>query len=206
MAPQKRKKANVQEILKNPVNSKQPLLRLKKEGIWGWLSYLGYIFSVVFVPLWIINSFCTYAGILNFPLYSFHIINIVCISFGLILTGITIWKSPYNLSKKAKIILFENIVIFSLLLEFLAYDLEWEMLPFNILLGLTILWLFLLFWYMHYFYKKSKDGYHRVWLKVILFTIIPILPLLWWRWEYDNPYVISNVMYVGDDYPYYEGY
>lgn len=178
MAPQKRKKANVQEILKNPVNSKQPLLRLKKEGILGWLSYLGYVFSVIF---WFVSFVCEYAGIVSFPLYSFTLVNIICVSFGLILTAITIWKSPYNLSRKTKVTLFKIAIILTLLLEILACSFEWEMLPFNILLGLTILWLFLLFWYIHYFYCKSKDGYRKVWVKVIISSLFPFLLLLYFR-------------------------
>ncbi|MBR5130671.1 MAG: hypothetical protein IKV03_05555 [Alphaproteobacteria bacterium] len=32
--------------------------------------------------------------------------------------------------------------------------------------------------YLYLFYKKSKDGYKRIWLKVFLFTILPLLSLL----------------------------
>lgn len=35
----------------------------------------------------------------------------------------------------------------------------------------------LLFGYLYYFYKKSKDGYRYVWLKALLFPLLFFIPI-----------------------------
>ena len=50
MTPQKRKKANVQKILDNPVQSDaQQAIAPKKEGFWGWMSYVGWTLCLWFM-------------------------------------------------------------------------------------------------------------------------------------------------------------
>ena len=204
MAPQKRKKANVQEILNNPVNSNQKPLFKQKEGIWGWLSYIGWALTIIFPLIVFLYNLFRYSYYLNldFPLFDFGIINLIIISLGIIITIVNIWKSKYPLSNKCRKIILSIFVVLTVILELIAPD---NLLELNMIWFISWLWCFLLFWYLHYFYKKSKDAYRKVWVKVILFTVIPMLPLSYFVEDY-NPGVISNVMYVGDDYPYYEGY
>ena len=94
MTPPKRQKANVKKILDNPVQSKaQELLRPKKEGFWGWLSYLG--LGLLITP------FISYFGLFFpngiFPIYAinevdyFEVTSILSI-IGLILTVIIMIK------------------------------------------------------------------------------------------------------------------
>ena len=184
MIPPKRHEANIQEILNNPTNSKQPLLKSKKEGVWGWLSYTGYMFFIMFPLVWFLSGvpiwFPDDEYRLHFLLYDFPTINTICVFVGLILTGIIIFKSPYNLSKKIKKTLGIIFLILTFLLAVFTYDTNAGLLH-NI--GTMILyssawicislWFFFLIWYLHYFNKKSKDGYHKVWLKVIIFSLFP---------------------------------
>ena len=50
MTPQKRVKADVQKILDNPVQSDaQQAIAPKKEGFWGWMSYVGWTLCLWFM-------------------------------------------------------------------------------------------------------------------------------------------------------------
>ena len=50
MTPKKRVKADVQKILDNPVQSDvQQVISPKKEGFWGWMSYVGWALCLWFM-------------------------------------------------------------------------------------------------------------------------------------------------------------
>ncbi len=210
MIPPKRHEANIQEILNNPTNSKQPLLKSKKEGVWGWLSYTGYMFFIMFSLVWFLSGvpiwFSEDEYRLHFLLYDFPTINTICVSFGLILTEITIFKSPYHLSKKMKKTLGVIFLILTCLLAILVYDTNAgrlhnveTMVLFGIIWVCISIWLFLLIWYLYYFNKKSKDGYHKVWLKVIIFSLFPLLLLLLFKFDTIESAIVDMSGVVWDD-------
>lgn len=171
MTPQKRKKANVQEILKNPVQSNQKPLFKQKEGIWGWLSYIGWALTIVFPLIVFLYNLMSYYSSFDFLFLESWTVNLMVMLLGILITTVNIWKSKYPLSNKCR-----NVVslTFGLMIFF-----EFIFSPsnYNLMYFFLWLWSFLFFWYLHYFYRKSKDAYRKVWLKVILFTIIPMLSL-----------------------------
>ena len=67
------------------------------------------------------------------------------------------------------------------------------------LLGLYVVyWIYAIGSYLYIFYKKSKDGYNKVWLKVFLFTLLPFLFLFSVRFKLNSPYepgVMGDVLY-----------
>ncbi|MBE6446149.1 MAG: hypothetical protein E7021_01930 [Alphaproteobacteria bacterium] len=203
MAPPERKTANVQEILKNPVQSNQKPLFKQKEGIWGWLSYIGWALTIVFPLIVFLCNLFYFSSSLNlaFPLLDSGIINLIIIFVGVIITAVNIWKSKYPLSNKCRKIILSMFFIFTFLLELIASG---NLLELNIICFTAWLWSFLFFWYLHYFYRKSKDGYRKVWVKVILFTVIPILPLSYFVEDYYEPLTMGDYLTVDPNDPFYQ--
>jgi len=203
MAPPERKTANVQEILKNPVQSNQKPLLKQKEGIWGWLSYIGWALTIVFPLIVFLCNLFYFSSSLNlaFPLLDSGIINLIIIFVGVIITAVNIWKSKYPLSNKCRKIILSMFFIFTFLLELIASG---NLLELNIICFTAWLWSFLFFWYLHYFYRKSKDGYRKVWVKVILFTVIPILPLSYFVEDYYEPLTMGDYLTVDPNDPFYQ--
>lgn len=112
------------------------------------------------------------------------------IPLSLIITSICAWKSNYPISERMK-----KFLLFAFLLSIILsvittyWNINFDLGSYNIIENNVIvffnycctqfcyLYLLGLFWYIHYFYKKSQDGYRKVWLKVILFTLIPLLSI-----------------------------
>lgn len=174
MTPPKRQKANVKKILDNPMQSKaQEILRPKKEGFFGWLSYLGW--SLMFFPMGhtiielILHKPYHYVAMpdwLPSPITIFFI--------GLIPTLITMIRHKHLHSKWILFVLFALTVIGnSIILMTIDPPLFGA-----IMITVIIFWTYSLCWYLYYFYKKSKEGYRYVWLKVLLFTFLPVLSFI----------------------------
>lgn len=169
MIPAEQNPANVQEILNNPVQSSEQVIpHIKKEGWMGWLSYIGYATLIGSIGFWVYYIF------LLFSLIS-------CL-----LTVLVIAKSPYLIKPKTRTILVGvfGFIFFILmvLLSLVFDDIRLSALGSCIL----SLYIFLICWYMHYFYCKSKDGYRHVWLKVFFFTLVPIMLLVYYSVELYN--------------------
>ncbi len=219
--PRKKRKANVQKILDNPVKSNQKPLRVQKEGWLGWLSYIGFGLSFTLCILIILKLFIIILGGISCSISNYcdfhtkHALNIVsdifsgvsdggliqlflvCCFFTVPLTlaiaGICAWKSNYPVSERMKKFLLFAFLFSVILSVFGMYiDPEFEKEDFfrrNIIdryidvffnylyTQFCYLYILGLFWYIYYFYKKSQDGYQDVWLKVILFTLIPLLSI-----------------------------
>lgn len=167
--------------------NKQKNIIPQKEGILSYLSYLGCSLTVIFsfVLIYYFGK-SPYNFIKTSYLLSFFI--------GLILTIITMVKSKYPISAKIKKILLIVFVLSTLIFELISFwILTYEDSCNNSLCYLAhispeggfifkniawfIGWIFLFSfgWYNHYFYKKAKDGYQWVLLKIILFTLISLL-------------------------------
>lgn len=179
MTPQKRQKANVKKILDNPVQSKaQELLRPKKEGFFGWLSYLGWSLMVFPMGNAIIEYFLKVIRLyIDTPDWFPEPLTIIFI--GSILTLITMIRYKYLPSK---FVLFSWFILAEIVttVGFMT-TLERNVLFENVLLAETtylFFWTYSLCWYLYYFYKKSKEGYRYVWLKVLLFTFLPFLSFI----------------------------
>ena len=183
MTPQKRQKANVKKILDNPVQSKaQEILRPKKEGFFGWLSYLGWSLMFFLIGTWIILLFLhTSNYYVVMPDWFPSPLTIIFI--GSILTLITMIKNKHLHAKGVLFALFALTVIGSsimlMLIKMKIPDLS-EVAILDITTGFayTIFCFYSLCWYPYYFYKKSKEGYRYVWLKVLLFTFLPFLSFI----------------------------
>ncbi|MDY6407542.1 MAG: hypothetical protein SPL08_02400 [Pseudomonadota bacterium] len=184
MTPPKRKQANIKQILKNPIQSKQPPLKFKKEGFWGWLSYIGFSLLVI-VPLakLVANLISFYTAVdgsafIKFPFYERGIFIPSIILIGFILTLVIMKKSPYHFSKL--ITNFFVAILFALFI-FEVYFFNDQTVDILILfVSFSTTWLAFTVWYIHFFIKKSKDGYRWVWLKVLLFSLIPVIPLFFY--------------------------
>ena len=102
MAPQKRKQANVKSILKNPVQSEQSPLKFKKEGILGWLSYLGFSLTIVMTFASTLSQVIKYVSreemVINFPFYDNW--SVMAFLLGFLLTLGVAKESPYQFPKK----------------------------------------------------------------------------------------------------------
>ncbi|MBR6412160.1 MAG: hypothetical protein IKS41_03240 [Alphaproteobacteria bacterium] len=191
MTPPKRKQANVKDILKNPVSSQQPPLRFRREGLLGWLSYLGFSLLVV-APLGkFIADMISYISrrsmrTIEFPFYE-QLGPSVTILFliGFILTLIIIKKSRYAFPNIIPRIYGGILCISFVLLGYYYADMEMIALPSAVILVST--WMLFGIFYFHYFYRKSKDGYYLVWIKVLLFSFIPFLPLFFYTKEVADP-------------------
>ena len=174
MTPQKRQKANVKKILDNPVQSKaQEVLRPKKEGFFGLLSYLGW--SLMVFPIWelIIRLF------LHIPYHYVAMPDwlpspITIFFIGLNPTLITMIRHKHLHSKWILFVLFALTVIGNFIMLMIINTPLFE----AIIITVIIFWIYSLCWYLYYFYKKSKEGYRYVWLKVLLFTFLPVLSFI----------------------------
>lgn len=198
MKPKQKEQINVQTILDNPVASTQKALHIPKEGILGWLSYAGWTLTIIFpLVLMIYQSPTMYSYIEKFKTsydfyFPFHnyIVHGVLIGIGILFTLITMWKSKFPISPKTKIFLFFVSILY---IES----------PLHPLLFFDVVWFFLFCWYIQYFYKKSKNGYRYVWLKVLLFTLIGLLPFFvikrltqpWDDADWDGWGLMGDVMY-----------
>ena len=182
MTPPKRQKANVKKILDNPVQSKaQEILRPKKEGFFGWLSYLGWSLMVFPMGNAIIEYFLGVIGkYISFPWSdSDSVILLICLFNGLILTLITMIKHKHLPSKFTLISLFALAVIGEVIMPMTYTTHSGTSVLFSVIIvPLIIFWIYSLCWYLYYFYKKSKEGYRYVWLKVLLFTFLPFLSFI----------------------------
>lgn len=151
----------------------------KKEGILGWLSYLGCQF-IVFSLIGILKISGSHAHGSDGLGFLFLM--------GLVLTIPLMLKSKYPISLSTKTILFLFFVIATTMFELYIYapeDTSGLYLAHPICefteTYKNILWFngwfcfFSFLWYLRYFYKKSKDGYQWVLLKIILFTLISLL-------------------------------
>ena len=99
----------------------------------------------------------------------------------ILLIAIEMIKSPYPMKPKTRKILlciFAGIYATFLWLIFKQHGEFFRNLRELCIPILAVLYLFLICWHLHYFYCKSKDGYRKVWFKVILFILIPFLALL----------------------------
>ena len=179
MTPQKRQKANVKKILDNPVQSKaQEILRPKKEGFFGWLSYLGWslwcVFPLVlFVPTEI-DTFLSEYEVWNTLLDNYPLFILSSFGIGFALTLITMIRNKHLHSKWILFVLFALTVIGNSIM-LMTIDSPLFM---AIIITVIIFWIYSLCWYPYYFYKKSKEGYRYVWLKVLLFTFLPFLSFI----------------------------
>lgn len=183
MKPQEKEAVSVQEIRNNPVEGEQKALRVQREGVLGWLSYIGYM-CVVSWLIWTVSQI-TLRAYISFPFYEHNHRGILGV--GLILSALTIWKSKYPLSQKTRIILVTFLGAFVIFVLPFCYALDYDYIEIvdieisriafysTAFLG----WLYLIGWYLRYFYHKAKDGYKYVWLKVVLSTVLPFVPLLW---------------------------
>ena len=145
-------------------NKKQKISLPKKEGIFGWMSYIG-------CPFIVFGCFSDTT--------SFHFTTLI----GLILTIITMVKSKYPISLSTKTILFLFFAVATTMFELYIYEPEITFggQTYYHLCGASITqhsWFYSWFcffsflWYLRYFYKKTKDGYRYVWLKAILFFLV----------------------------------
>ena len=154
----------------------------KKEGILGWLSYLGCQF-IVFSLIGILKISGSHAHGSDGLGFLFLM--------GLVLTIPLMLKSKYPISLSTKTILFLFFAVATIIFElsiyapedpsnFLAHcGCEFTEIYKNILWFIGWFCFFSFLWYLHYFYKKAKDGYQWVLLKIILFTLISLLLLIY---------------------------
>ena len=233
MTPKKRVKADVQKILDNPVQSDvQQVISPKKEGFWGWMSYVGWSLIILFYSMsclsWLyseyevifflfhnefISTIFTLLTIFLFirnqvyspyprsfignVLLSILITFLICVSLhwlingyneiqGLILLLLTLPCTWHLIKKTERKIFFKRympeailFVILFLSLFYADMDSKFSKIIRVIITYYTYSIMPYITWaYLCLFYKKSKDGYNRVWLKVLLFSILPLLFLL----------------------------
>lgn len=155
----------------------------KYEGLWGWLSYVGWmclmspmIFLIVcdvveaYERLWGGKHYIFYWPII--PLYP--------VLIGLALSCIILKKSHYSMCLCTKIGFFSVLA----LLGIVGSGSAWNTGEFDILSGLAMLLslscVFFMMWYIRFFYHKIKDGYRFVWLKVLVAILIACIPCLFY--------------------------
>lgn len=155
----------------------------KHEGLWGWLSYVGWmclmspmIFLIVcdvveaYERLWGGKHYIFYWPIV--PLYP--------VLIGLALSCIILKKSHYSMCLCTKIGFFSVLA----LLGIIGFGASWNTGEFDILSGLAMLlslsYVFFMMWYIRFFYHKIKDGYRFVWLKVLVAILIACIPCLFY--------------------------
>lgn len=156
-------------------NKKQKISLPKKEGIFGWMSYIGcpfIVFSLIGI-LKISGSHAHGSDSLGFLFL-----------MGLALTIPVMLKSKYPISLSTKTILSLLFIVATIIFElsiyapedpsnFLAHcGCEFTEIYKNILWFIGWFCFFSFLWYLRYFYKKAKDGYRYVWLKAILFFLV----------------------------------
>jgi hypothetical protein len=168
---------NMKEINNMQKNKKQKISLPKKEGVFGWMSYIGCSFIVfsLIVILDILKSQAHGSSGLEF-----------LILMGLALTIPVMLKSKYHISLSSKTILSLLFIVATIIFELSIYapkdtgDLsqgvhclcEFSATSKNYLWFIGWFCFFSFLWYLRYFYKKAKDGYRYVWLKVILFFLV----------------------------------
>ena len=149
----------------------------KKEGVFGWMSYIGCSF-IVFSLIGILKISGSHAHGSDSLGFLFLM--------GLVLTIPVMLKSKYPISLSTKTILFLFFAVATTMFELYIYapeDSGGLSQGFHCLCEFTetyknSLWFigwfcfFSFLWYLRYFYKKAKDGYRYVWLKVILFFLV----------------------------------
>lgn len=194
MTPQKRQKANVKKILDNPVQSKvQEVLRPKKEGFFGWLSYLGWSLLIIPFTFWFDDFLPNdIIPIYTIDKFDYYYLTQRLWGIGLILAVINMIKFRNYHSKVLFLISFclsglTTLFLFKLgtsridiphrLLSIYSTNVRYYI--------LYTLYFYSLCWYSYYFYKKSKTGYRWVWLKVLIPFLLPLLPLLFIELETD---------------------
>jgi len=178
MKPQKKEAVSVQEIMDNPVAG-QRAQPVRREGILGWLSYIGYMCVVALVA--VESSMLRRYAFTSF--YENKYIVLGALGVGLLLSVLTIWKSRYSLSKRDRSLVSVQFVVFvigTFLFFFLECGYRWKYSVGEVVYwGIYMLWVCLMEWYLRYFYCKAKDGYKYVWLKVVLSTVLPFVPQVW---------------------------
>ncbi|MBE6446215.1 MAG: hypothetical protein E7021_02270 [Alphaproteobacteria bacterium] len=158
-------------------NKKQKISLPKKEGVFGWMSYIGCPFTVfgLMVILNILKSHAHGSSGLEF-----------LILMGLALTIPVMLKSKYHISLSSKTILSLLFIVATIIFELFIYApedsgglsqgvhclCELSATSKNRLWFIGWFCFFSFLWYLRYFYKKAKDGYRYVWLKVILFFLV----------------------------------
>ncbi len=183
MKPKKKETVSVQEIMNNPVDAGQKALRMQREGVLGWLSYVGYmcvVMPIVSAGYFKMNS--SYPRQVFAPFYENDYILLGFCCVGLLLYMLIIWKSRYPFSKRDRGLISVQFTMFMIgifLTRFLLEGYRWQSSVETLVeYGIPVLWLYLIGWYLRYFYYKAKDGYRYVWLKVALSTVLPFVPLL----------------------------
>ena len=152
-------------------NKKQKISLPKKEGGFGWMSYIGCSFIVfsLMVILDILKSHAHGSSGLEF-----------LILMGLALTIPVMLKSKYHISLSSKTILSLLFIVATIIFELSIYApedgvhclCEFSATFKNYLWFIGWFCFFSFLWYLRYFYKKAKDGYRYVWLKAILFFLV----------------------------------
>ena len=212
MKPQDFEAVSVQEIRNNPVEGEQKALRVQREGVLGWLSYVGYMCVVAFPALILsllnVSSGYSYTldiddpriltgfdtglyieSYISFPFYSNQKISMFILATGIMLMGFSVWKSKYPMTRKSRIILTALLGVLMAIMLLFCYALDYETVRYFGVISFEIgkfvfysiigfVWICLLGWYLRYFYYKAKDGYKFVWIKVLLFTLLPFISLL----------------------------
>jgi len=180
-----------------------------QEGIFGWLYYLSFAFIFTFPILGhIFDKLCAvdpyykgYVTVYEFPIYGLNqslfpppILLLPC--FGVILMLILPWISFYKLTSKKITLLLKLFPILLILSAFILFNLHHLRIIFLLLSIFISITCFA--WYLYYFYKRSKSGYRYVFLKVILFLIIPFLPLLYFH--QNTFYQRGEIEVIQEDY------
>ena len=257
MSPKRKPKANVQEILNNPVRStKQKGVKPKREGFLGWMTYLGWsmmvwtilllvlpifgyardyearlpspfsslslglsflLFSVIsmllFAKIWL-NSSCRQSiSFIERTLLAGVTVFVVSVSiFGIFMNfdgAIWFWCSwllsvvIFRMMIKIRWAQFFKLYGIGVILSFVfvlvsVCEMCLDYIVFGLLGLYVVYWIYAIGSYLYIFYKKSKDGYNKVWLKVFLFTLLPFLSLFSVRFELNvsyEPGVMGDVLY-----------
>lgn len=232
MSSKRKPKANIKEILNNPVISdEKTVLPPKQEGFWGWMSYIGWaliIFDTIaacilyyempiaqflgetFGPPLQWGKFYTLKNLLftkemvlfcyaiSFLLFATILLHshppklVECTLLSGIITILMAIDFPKTFSQDFSIITMLISCIWLLrILLLLKRKIGWK--KFLILYGvglqslwfsifkidipfIRIVWLYMIFSYLYLFYKKSKEEDKTVWLKVLLLTLLTLLP------------------------------
>ena len=188
---------------KSSVVSKS-LVEMKKEGIWGWLLYIGFLL-VSIIPFICTVSDCIIRVFfdnmyIRYPVYHSDFPFVFFILIGMVLTLIAMKKSPFMMPQIIKKFYwgFVGSFLFSILLfkinggQSCVKKMEISWFIFGV-----ITWFIVLFWYINYFYKKSKNGYRLVLLKILIFSIISLLPLPFYRLQW-APSLYTGISYCDD--------
>ena len=242
MSPKRKPKANVQEILNNPVRStKQKGVKPKREGFLGWMTYIGWsmmVGTILLLVLPIFNYASDYEAQwpstflpLSFPLFSVLLFAKIWLNSSyrqgisfierILLAGVTVFVVSVSIfgifmnfdgaiwfwcSWLLSVVIFRMmikirwaqffklygigvILSFVFVLVLVGCEMCLDYIFFGLLGLYVVYWIYAIGSYLYIFYKKSKDGYNKVWLKVFLFTLLPFLSLFSVRFELYEPYI-----------------